>query len=495
MENVVVYARFSSHSQTEQSIEGQLKVCKEYAERNNYRIIHEYIDRAMSGTSDKRPEFQKMIEDSKNRHFKYVLVYQLDRFARDRYDSATYKHKLKKNGVRVISAKENISADASGILMESVLEGMAEYYSAELAQKIKRGMEISAKKCKFIGGKRVFGFNITPEKDYVINEEEAYWVKYVFDSYLLRIQPIEIIETLKKHGIKTTSNKDFTHDSLFRLLGNRKYIGEYSCGNITIEHGIPQIIDDETFEKVSLIRKMKSERSISWSNQTQYCLTGKIYCAECGQPLIGDSCRGKMGKKYYYYTCINRKKKHTCKLPSFPKEELEKSVVESVKNLMSDELIITIVDRAISKINKENSSIDQIKQLKKELKEIKIKIDKFTDLLIEDRNIKLIMDKIDSLKLEEERISKLIYDLQSSDVSISREDVIKKLQQIRDYDYMQPNNIQLFIDSFVEAIYVDKNKKIVVVLSLDNNYYSTEHSWCSDKSLMVELKRIELSTS
>lgn len=180
--------------------------------------------------------------------------------------------------------------------------------------------------------------------------------------------------------------------------------------------------------------------------------------------------------------------------PSFPKEELEKSVVESVKNLMSDELIITIVDRAITKINKENSSIDQIKQLKNELKEIKIKIDKFTDLLIEDRNIKLIMDKIDSLKLEEERISKLIYDLQSSDVSISREDVIKKLQQIRDYDYMQPNNIQLFIDSFVEAIYVDKNKKIVVVLSLDNNYYSTEHSWCSDKSLMVELTRIELAT-
>ncbi len=148
MENVVIYARYSSHGQTEQSIEGQMSECYAFAKRNGYNVVHEYIDRALSGTSDKRVEFQNMIEDSKKKAFKYVLVYQLDRFARDRYDSATYKHKLKKNGVRVISVKENISADASGILMESILEGMAEYYSVELAQKVKRGKLISAEKCK-----------------------------------------------------------------------------------------------------------------------------------------------------------------------------------------------------------------------------------------------------------------------------------------------------------------------------------------------------------
>ncbi len=123
MDNVVIYARFSSHGQTEQSIEGQLKECYSFAKRNNYNVVGEYIDRALTGTNDRRPDFQRMIEDSKKKTFKYVLVYQLDRFARDRYDSATYKHKLKKNGVRVISIRENISADASGILMESVLEG------------------------------------------------------------------------------------------------------------------------------------------------------------------------------------------------------------------------------------------------------------------------------------------------------------------------------------------------------------------------------------
>lgn len=137
--NVVIYARFSSHSQTEQSIEGQLKVCYEYAESNHYTVVGEYIDRAISGTTDNRAEFQRMISDSDKHTFEGVLVYQLDRFARNRYDSAINKAKLKKNGVRVLSAKENIADDASGILVEGVLESMAEYYSVELSQKIHRG--------------------------------------------------------------------------------------------------------------------------------------------------------------------------------------------------------------------------------------------------------------------------------------------------------------------------------------------------------------------
>ena len=136
MKNAVIYARFSSHAQNEQSIEGQLAECRAFAERNNLRIVREYIDRALTGTTDKRPDFLQMIEDSKRKGFQFVIVYQLDRFARNRYDSATYKAKLKKNGVRVLSAKENITDDASGILIEGVLESMAEYYSAELSQKI-----------------------------------------------------------------------------------------------------------------------------------------------------------------------------------------------------------------------------------------------------------------------------------------------------------------------------------------------------------------------
>ena len=128
--NAVIYARYSSHNQHETSIEGQLKVCYEYYERNGYTIVGEYIDRAISGTTDNRPQFLQMIDDAAKKRFQYVVMYQLDRFSRNRYDSVVYKATLKKYDIRVLSARENISDDASGILMEAMLEGMAEYYSA-----------------------------------------------------------------------------------------------------------------------------------------------------------------------------------------------------------------------------------------------------------------------------------------------------------------------------------------------------------------------------
>ena len=168
--NVVIYARFSSHSQTEQSIEGQLKECYAYAERMGYTVVGEYIDRAQSGKFDTRTDFQKMIADSEKHTFQGVLVYQLDRFARNRYDSAIYKAKLKKNGVRVLSARENITDDASGILIEGVLESMAEYYSAELAQKIHRGMLINAEKCLSNGSNPGLGFKVNKDRTFSVDE-------------------------------------------------------------------------------------------------------------------------------------------------------------------------------------------------------------------------------------------------------------------------------------------------------------------------------------
>ena len=171
--NIVIYARYSSHSQTEQSIEGQLQTCYEFAKNNGHIVIGEYIDRAQSGTTDSRAEFQRMIADSDKHIFEGVLVYQLDRFARNRYDSAINKAKLKKNGVRVISARENISDDASGILVEGVLESMAEYYSAELSQKIRRGMDINAEKCLSNGSNPGLGYYVDEERRFHVDPEGA----------------------------------------------------------------------------------------------------------------------------------------------------------------------------------------------------------------------------------------------------------------------------------------------------------------------------------
>ena len=156
----VIYARYSSDRQREESIEGQLRVCEDYAKRNGMTILHVYADRALSGRSDQRPEFQMMIQAAATQAFDTVLVYKLNRFARNRYDSAKYKHKLKKYGVKVVSAMENIADDPSGILLESVIEGMAEYYSAELAENVMRGMTENALECKWPGGTVPLGYKL-----------------------------------------------------------------------------------------------------------------------------------------------------------------------------------------------------------------------------------------------------------------------------------------------------------------------------------------------
>ena len=141
MKKAVVYARYSCESQTEQSIEGQIRVCEDYAKNNNMEIVGQYIDRAMTGTNDRRPDFQQMIKDSKSKQWECVIVYRFDRFSRNKYESVMYKHRLKQNGVKVISAMENIPDTPEGIILESLLEAMNQYYSAELALKVKRGMK------------------------------------------------------------------------------------------------------------------------------------------------------------------------------------------------------------------------------------------------------------------------------------------------------------------------------------------------------------------
>ena len=168
----VIYARYSSAGQTEQSIEGQMRVCKEYAEKKGYSVIGEYVDRATSGTNANRPEFLRMVSDAEKKQFDAIIVYKLDRFARNRYDSVVYKHKLKELGVKVDSAMESISDSMEGKLVEGLLEMMAEMYSHDLSQKVKRGMNESFLKGNFTGGLVSYGYKVIEKKIYV-DEEKA----------------------------------------------------------------------------------------------------------------------------------------------------------------------------------------------------------------------------------------------------------------------------------------------------------------------------------
>lgn len=238
----VIYARYSSDNQREESIEGQIRECTAFAEKNGITILRHYIDRAFSAKTDNRPEFQNMIKDSGKRLFDMVIVWKLDRFSWNRYDSARYKTTLKKNGVKVVSATEVISEGAEGIILESVLEGYAEYYSADLSEKVIRGMADNALRCKYNGGTLPIGYTIDSEQHFQIDPLTAPFVLETFKRYDKGWTIHSIREWLNEQGLRNTCGQKMSYNSVGHLLHNRRYIGEYSYRDKVIPDGIPAIV-------------------------------------------------------------------------------------------------------------------------------------------------------------------------------------------------------------------------------------------------------------
>ncbi len=221
MKTAVIYARYSSDNQTEQSIEGQLRVCQQYAKTNDIIILDTYIDRAMTGTNDARPDFQKMLKDSGKKQWDYVIVYKLDRFSRDKYEATIHKHTLRENGVKLLSAMENIPDTPEGIILESLLEGMNQYYSAELSQKVLRGLQESYIKGHTTGGRRTYGYDIVDKKA-VINEFESNIVREIFTKFANGQTGKSIAESLISRGIRTKTGHYVDVKRLYTIIGNPK---------------------------------------------------------------------------------------------------------------------------------------------------------------------------------------------------------------------------------------------------------------------------------
>lgn len=239
--------------------------------------MDKYIDRALTATTDKHPAFLKMIEDSKKKSFDIILVYQLDRFARNRIDSAIYKSQLKKNGVKVVSAKESITEDASGVLMESLLEGMAEYYSRELSQKVRRGIRESLIKGHYIGGYVSYGYDVV-DKKFVINPEESKIIKKIFTDYAGGKKVKEITDELKEMRIKTKTGKFFTINGIARIIRNQRYIGIYENDGKIYDNIFPAIIDETTFKRCNnLMNDHKHRQRKELDSDDIYILSGKLY--------------------------------------------------------------------------------------------------------------------------------------------------------------------------------------------------------------------------
>ena len=323
---VAMYARFSSDNQRTESIDAQIRAMKEYCVRNRLVIVETYIDEAKSATNDRRPAFQQMIQDSQKHAFDIVLVHKLDRFARNRYDSAVYKRALKKNGVQVYSVLENLDDSPESIMMEAVLEGMSEYYSQNLAREVMKGLKETALQCKHTGGTPPLGYDVDEEtKRLIVNEEEAEAVQIIFDMYSRGYGYGDILKRLYHEGKKTKKGADFSKNSLYSILTNPKYQGVYVFNRlaaksidgtrnshlfkakgemIVIEGGCPQLVDPLVYQKVQE-RIVSNRHSGGKGNaNTAYLLSGKVFCKECGRSMIGNKRYSGQGKNLYItYRC------------------------------------------------------------------------------------------------------------------------------------------------------------------------------------------------
>lgn len=306
--NAVAYARYSSHNQGEQSIEGQLAQARSYAAARGYTIIHEYVDRAKSGRTDNRDQFQQMLRDTAKKQFSVIILWKVDRFGRNREEIAVNKMKCRKNGVRVEYVAETIPDTPEGVILESVLEGFAEYYSLQLSQNIRRGLAESAAKCQVTGGNRPLGYKTGPDKKFIIDEQTAPTVKLIYTLYADGKTVTEIVKQLNEMGLRTLRGSPFTHNSLHSILKNEKYRGIYNSNGLYIPDGIPRIIDDELFFKVQEMLKINKRAPAKTWARADYLLSDKIFCGKCGAPMFGDSGTGKTGTRYHYYVCSNRKR-------------------------------------------------------------------------------------------------------------------------------------------------------------------------------------------
>ena len=455
----VIYARYSSDNQREESIEGQIRECTAYAEKNGITIVKHYIDRAISAKTDNRPEFQQMIKDSDKKLFDIVLVWKLDRFARNRYDSARYKTQLKKNGVKLMSATEIISEGPEGIILESVLEGYAEYYSADLAEKVVRGQTENILKGRCNGGRGTFGYTLDSERKFHIDPLTSPFVLESFRKYNEGSTMKEIRDWLNENGIKNPVGGAFTYNSVEHMLKNRRYIGELKFRDVVVPDAIPPIIPLELFEdvqeKIAKNKKAPARRKA----EDDYLLTTKLFCGYCGALMFGESGTSRTGEVHRYYKCATAKKHKGCKKKTVRKQWLEDLVVNQTMQLVKDDAAMeSIIAKVMELQNKENTNIPLYE---KQLRDAESGIQNMLNAIQVGILTSSTKERLEQLEETKRELEARIAEEKLAKPKVTEEFIRFWLLRFRKLDMSLKDQRQALVDTFINAIYLYDDKVLI----------------------------------
>ncbi len=456
----VIYARYSSDNQREESIEGQIRECTAYAEKNGITIVKHYIDRAISAKTDNRPEFQQMIKDSDKKLFDIVLVWKLDRFARNRYDSAHYEYQLERNHVKLVSATEPISDGPAGIMVKSMLTGMAEYYSAELSEKVVRGMTENVLKGKYNGGTIPIGYTVDEEKFFQIDPLKAPFVVEAFQRYNDGATMKELMNWLNDSGVTTNRNQKFTYNSIQTLLTNRRYIGENRFKDIVMPDSIPVIIEKGLFDSVQDKIAKNRRAPARHKAEDDYLLTTKLFCGMCGAMMFGECGTSRNKNVHHYYKCANAKRTKTCKKKTVRKEWLEDLVVnETMKMIRDDDCIQSIVDAVMILQEQENTVLPL---LEKQMKDIERGIENLLNAIQECILTSSTKGRLEKLEAQQKELEIRIAEEKLAKPKVSADFVKFWFTNFRKLDPNVKSHRETLINTFVNAVYLYDEKVLII---------------------------------
>lgn len=461
MKKAVIYARYSAGSgQTEQSIEGQVRECRRFIEQNNMELTEIYADRHITGRTDRRPEFQRMISDAEAGRFEVVVVYTTDRFSRSKYDSAIYKKKLKDRGVSICYAAENIPEGPEGILLESLMEGWAQYYSEELSRKIRRGMHDTATKCRATGSTCPIGYFVGSDKTYEIDPDVAPHVLHAFELYMNGSNYSELSRYLADHGIKTGRGNAYNCTAIRRMLTSRRYIGEYKYSDVIIEGGMPAIVPEELFYMVQ--KKIQKDHPPKHKG-ADYYLSGKLFCGNCEKAYKGVSGTSKNGAKHLYYKC-------SCDVPNIPARRFEQFVADGIASTLLDpETLDYLTEKTYQAyLDQYRAETPPSEDPKKKLAKVERSIDALLINLEKRPGSDSLLEKLDVLEAERDALRADVAQSKKMETGPhwSREAFRSGLEAFLegfDFDDSETSSRRI-LDAFVRKI-VKKDEKILVELN------------------------------
>lgn len=451
MKRAVIYARYSSDRQTEQSIEGQFRDCYYYAEQNKIIVVGTYIDRAMTGTNDNRADFQRMMRDSDKKLWDYVLVYKLDRFSRNKYEMAIHRKHLKDNGIKILSAKENIPDSPEGILLESLLEGMNQYYSEELSQKTRRGMRETRIKGLAPGGRVPFGWNKTAERKVVLNEAEAETVKEIFKAYLQGKTMRQISDELNARHI-LNKDRPFLTSTVYTILHNEKYTGALKIHGEVYDNIYPAIITAETFQKTQAL--LKENSTGKHVPDVTYLLRGKVDCGCCGKRYNSAGGADRTGYIRRYYKCVN---KNCAEHKSIRKDDLENIVINAINKVFGTaSQIEKFTDSVLRRLKEKRGEHTNLKLMKKELEKIKKSIEgilKAVEMGVVTESTKERLEELE--KQKHELTENILIEETKEQVSISKD-------QVKEFIYKAMKEpTKNMIDMLIEKVTIFGDKIVI----------------------------------